>query len=258
MNLAGVLSLARREWTRFLRQPSRSLSAAASPLLLWLVLGSGLDPVFRPPGGEGVGFEEYFFPGVLLLLLVYGALFANATVIQDRREGFLQGVMVAPLRPFELVLGKVLGGSVQGWAQGMLVLAAAPLAGLPLTAGRAVAAALVLALTALTLTAAGFALAWVLDSLQGFHSLMNLVLVPLWLLSGAFFPQATAPTWLRLSMEVNPLALALAALRRALYPSGHPLVEGLAPAGPTLLFLAILSLALLTLGSRLVARRRWR
>lgn len=255
MNLAAVWTLARREWTRFLRQPSRSLSAAASPLLLWLFIGTGLDRAFQPPGGAaGVGFAEYFFPGAVLLLVLYGALFANATVIQDRHEGFLQGVLVAPVGAGGVMLGKVLGGAAQGWAQAMLVLLAAPVAGVPLTPSRFLAAAGVLALVAMALTAVGFVVAWRLDSLQGFHSLMNLVLAPLWMLSGAFFPFAGAPGWLQGVMTANPLTYAMAALRRVLYPAGHPLLEGLPALAPSLGIVLLLAAAALSLGRAQVAR----
>lgn len=254
-DLIRVLSLARREWSRFLRQPSRSLSAAASPLLLWIFIGSGLDEAFRPAGsGAEIGFLEYFYPGTILLLVLYGALFANATLIQDRHEGFLQGVLVSPAAGWPLVVGKVFGGAAQGWAQSALLLVVAPLVGIRLTPVSLVATLGVLALLALGLTAIGFAVAWQFDSLQGFHSIMNLVLAPLWMLSGAFFPLTSAPHWLETVMRVNPLTYALTALRRALYADDLVFLNELPAWGPSLAVVLLLMVAGFAVSRALVAR----
>lgn len=255
MSWLAVASLARREWIRFVRQPSRSLSAAASPLLLWLFIGSGLDEAFQPPGASTpVGFLEYFFPGTILLLVLYGALFANATLIQDRHEGFLQGVLVAPIGDGGLLLGKVLGGAVQGWVQALVLLLAAPLVGIPLTPLRYLSAAGVLALLALTLTAVGFSVAWKFDSLQGFHSIMNLVLAPLWMLSGAFFPLEGAPSWLEAVMRLNPLTYGLAALRRTLYPAATSFPDSLPALLPSVAVILALAAAAFGLAALFVRR----
>jgi ABC-type polysaccharide/polyol phosphate export permease len=83
----------------------------------------------------------------------------------------------------------------------------------------------VLFLISFTLTALGFYFAWRLDSVQGFHGVMNLVLMPMWLLSGALFPLTSAHTWIGWVMRINPLTYGLAALRAALYgapPAGLP------------------------------------
>jgi len=143
-------------------------------------------------------------------------------VIEDRNEGFLQGVLVAPVPRAVLVAGKVLGGATLAWLQGAAFLALAPLAGIPLTWGGAAAACGVMALLSLALTALGFAFAWQVDSTQGFHAIMNLVLVPLWLLSGALFPATGGPLWLQWVMRANPLTYGVAGLRAAIEPGGLP------------------------------------
>ena len=91
-------TLWRRELTRFFRQPSRIAGAVATPLIFWLLIGSGLSGSFRLPGGPAdVDYLEYFFPGTIVLVLLFAAIFSNISVIEDRREGFLQGVLVAPV-----------------------------------------------------------------------------------------------------------------------------------------------------------------
>jgi len=206
---------------RFVRQPSRIASALGSPLIFWLLVGSGLTSSFRlPEGPVEMTFLEYFFPGTLVLLVLFASIFANISVIEDRHSGFMQAVLVAPIGRGSLVLGKVLGASALSWLQGALFLVLAPLAGIALDAKAVVLSLTVIALLALGLTAFGFAMAWKVDSTQGFHGIMNLLLIPMWMLSGAFFPLGGAPGWLALMMKLNPLTYGVAALRRVLYPIG--------------------------------------
>lgn len=233
MSVLAAASLARRELVRFFRQPSRVVGAAGSPLLFWLLIGFGFSGSFRLPGGPpGLAYQEYFFPGIVLLVVLFSAIFTTISVIEDRREGFLQGVLVAPVSRTAVVAGKVAGGGAIAWLQGLVCLMLAPLAGIPLSAGAALAAAALLAWLSLTLTAVGFAFAWRVDSTQGFHAVMNLILVPAWLLSGALFPAAGASGWIAGVMRADPLAYGLAALRWALY--GEAAAVGAGTPGPGL------------------------
>jgi ABC-2 type transport system permease protein len=230
-----LVSLVRREIVRFYRQRSRVIGSLSAPLIFWVFLGSGLSAAFpTPPMPGGQGYLEYFFPGILLLTILFASIFANISVIEDRHQGFLQSVMVAPVSRFALVGGKVFGGAAIAMLQGALLLTLAPLAGFSLTAPSFLLTLAILALLSLTLTALGFFFAWKLDSVQGFHSIMNVVLFPMWLLSGSFFPVERAPVWLRPIMYANPLTYGLSALKRALYlanpayAAGHGLVSTIA------------------------------
>lgn len=235
----AVFTLWRRELVRFLRQPSRIGGALGSPLIFWLLLGFGFSGSFRLPGG-GPGmdagtagdttFLAYFYPGILVLVVLFAAIFSSISVIEDRREGFLQGVLAAPVSALDMAAGKVAGSATLAWVQGLLLLALAPLAGVSAHPGRLLAAAGVLALLAVTLTSLGFIFAWRVESVQGFHAVMNLLLIPLWLLSGAFFPLAGAPPWLAAVMRVNPLTWAVDLLRRALDPVATTAALSTAPA----------------------------
>ncbi len=248
----AVYTLWRRELTRFFRQPSRIAGAVATPLIFWLLIGSGLSGSFRLPGGpEHVDYLEYFFPGTIVLVLLFAAIFSNISVIEDRHEGFLQGVLVAPVGRASLVAGKILGGSTLAWLQGTVFLALAPAAGIRLTVPSVLAAVGVLALLAVALSALGFAFAWKLDSVQGFHAIMNVVLMPMWLLSGAFFPVSGAPGWLAALMRLNPLTYGIAALRHAFY--GAALGEGMP--GPALSLIVTFAVGLASFSLGLLATR---
>ncbi|HEX4966823.1 MAG TPA: ABC transporter permease [Thermoanaerobaculia bacterium] len=252
-----VYTLWLRELTRFFRQPSRIAGAVATPLLFWLLIGSGLSGSFRPPGGPAaLNYLGYFYPGTIVLVLLFAAIFSNISVIEDRHEGFLQGVLVAPVSRTALVMGKVLGGATLAWLQGIVFLALAPVSGIHLTVASTLTALGVLALLALTLTALGFFFAWRLDSVQGFHAIMNVVLMPMWLLSGAFFPLTGAPSWLSALMRINPLTYGVSALREVLYGPAGPGGTDL-PGVPASLAITA-GLGLLCLAASLAATRSGR
>jgi len=218
--LLAVWTLWQREIVRFYRQPSRVIGALAPPILFWLLIGSGLGPSFHPtlaPGaGDAGGYLAWFFPGVVILILLFTAIFSEISIIEDRQEGFLQGVLVAPVPRAAVVLGKVLGGTTLAMLQCVPFLALAPAAGLGLpTAGSLALIVAVLALLAFALTALAAGIAWRLDSSQGFHAVMNLFLIPMWLLAGTLFPLARSG-WLSTLMRIDPLTYGVAALRRGL------------------------------------------
>jgi ABC-2 type transport system permease protein len=215
----AVATLWRRELVRFFRDRGRVVGALGTPLVFWLLIGSGFDRVFRAPGDPDGGYLAYFFPGIVVLIVLFTAIFSTFSVIEDRQLGFLQGVLVAPVARTSIVLGKVLGGATLAVVQALAFIALAPTVGIPLTVGRVAAAAGILALVAVALTAFGFALAWRRASVQGFHSIMNLLLMPMWLLSGGVFPVETAPGWLRVCMLANPLTYGVSALRSVLEPA---------------------------------------
>lgn len=253
--MMAVFTLWKRELVRFFRQPSRIAGAAGSPLIFWVLIGSGLSGSFRLPGGPSdLTYLEYFFPGTMVLTLLFAAIFSTISVIEDRNQGFLQGVLVAPIPRASIAAGKVLGGATLAWLQSVIFLALAPLSGIRLTLSSALAAAGVLAVLGIALTAVGFAFAWKVDSVQGFHAVMNLLLVPMWLLSGAFFPPSGAPGWLAAVMRANPLTYGVAALRWALYGSAPEVGTGLP--GPGVAIAVTVLAAVVAFGFDLLVMRR--
>ena len=217
--LLPAASLWWREIVRFYRNRGRVVGVIASPVLFWLVIGSGFGTSFRSdvaPGGAH--YLDYFFPGALIMIVLFTSIFTMMSVIEDRREGFLLSVLVAPVGRSVIVLGKVMGGTTLAAAQGLVFLAFAPAVGIHLTLARFALIALVVSLVAFSLTALGFTIAWRLDSSQAFHAIVNLFMIPLWLISGALFPISGASGWIRALMRANPLTYGVEALRVLLYP----------------------------------------
>ena len=216
--LLPAASLWRREVIRFLRQRSRVLGALGSPVVFWLLIGTGLGSSFQEPGG-GASYAEYFFPGTLVLILLFTAIFSTISIIDDRREGFLQSVLVAPVSRVSIVAGKVGGGATLAVLQGGVFLLLAPLAGISLEGPIQIILVLsVMILISIALTSIGFCIAWRMDSTQGFHAIMNLILIPIWMLSGALFPVSGAHAAVQVVMRVNPLFYCVQALRGSLCP----------------------------------------
>ena len=209
-----------REIVRFYRQRARVAGVILSPLLFWIVIGSGFGTSFR--SGEAAGqqhYLDYFFPGALVMIILFTSIFTMMSVIEDRNEGFLLSVLVAPVPRSAIVLGKVLGGTTLAALQGLIFLVFAPLVGIHLTFGSFGLVVLTVFLISFALTALGFAIAWPMDSTQAFHAIINLFLIPLWLLSGALFPLSGASGWMRALMYINPLTYGVEALRTLMYPA---------------------------------------
>lgn len=231
---AAAWMLARREWTRFFRQKNRVVSAIVQPLLFWLLFGTGLRGSFDGAGGQG--FLEYFLPGTVALIVLFTAIFATISVIEDRREGFMQAVLVSPVGRMPVLAGKVLGGAAIAWVQALVFLVLAYAFGTVPLSWTVFPLLILLAILGLAMCSLGMIVAWPMDSTQGFHAIMMLGLMPMWLLSGAFFPIPTlggdatiGQVGLHWVMRLNPLSYGLAEMRRLLYPTVDFAARGWAP-----------------------------
>ncbi len=214
-------SLAKRECLRFFRQRNRVIGAVGQPILFWLLFAAGMNRMFRI---QNQSFGEYYFPGTVILVLLFTAIFATISVIEDRREGFLQSVLVAPAPRWSMVLGKILGGAGIAAVQALLMLLLATLLGIRFSVVGLSLTLVWLFCSAVGMTGLGFLLAWRMESTQGFHAIMNLLLMPLWLLSGAFFPVPDlhrGATWVECGMHwimrLNPVSYMVSGLRQLLY-----------------------------------------
>ena len=239
--MLAVYSLWRRDVVRFLRQPSRVVGALLTPVIFWFVIGSGLGTSFQSATGDG-GFLPYYFPGSLALIVLFTAIFSTISIIEDRQEGFLQGVLASPAPRAAIVFGKALGSTTLAVLNGLVFLLLLPFSGLTPGPGDIVAA--ILCVTMLALSGLGIMIAWPLRSTQGFHAIMNVALVPMWLLSGALFPATGASGWVQVLMRLNPLTPAVEILRAFL--TGVPAANLPAAAGTVALF-ALVTLSISTL-----------
>lgn len=252
--VVSSVSLWWRELVRFYRQRSRVLGVIASPLVFWLVIGSGFGTSFQPESSHRLSYLQYFYPGTLVMILLFTSVFCMMSVIEDRNEGFLQAVLVSPVPRAAVVLGKVLGGTTIAALQGVILLPLAWVIGFSLDGGCVAVLILELLLVAFGLTTLGFVFAWRMNSIQGFHAIMNVFLIPMWLLSGALFPPSGAASWVAWVMKVNPLTYSLVLLHHTLYANPSPF-DAHEPSFLTALVITLsFSAAMFVLGILLAAR----
>ncbi len=249
---ATVGVLWRRDLVRFFRQPSRLVGALAQPILFWGIIGSGMAGTFRMPGSSE-GYLRYFYPGVVLMVVLFAAIFTTLSVIEDRHAGFLQAVLAGPASRGAIVVGKVLGSASVALSQAALFLLLAPAAGFPLLSVDWPLLLAALALAAVGLAALGFAVAWLVDNVQGYHAIQMTMLVPLWIVSGAMFPASPDHPVLGAVMRANPVAYAVSATRRAL---GGPSAPGVLPGSASLDLLVLAAFAATTVALAVLSARR--
>jgi ABC-2 type transport system permease protein len=203
-----------REFKAFLRERGRIVGMIGQPLLYLLIVGQGIASgltLNRAPGG--VGYMKFLYPGILGMSVLFTSMFSAISIIWDREFGFLKEVLVAPVPRWAVAVGKILGGATIAVLQSLILIALAPLAGLypsPLTL---VELLLLCFLISFAVTSLGVAIAARMRSMQSFQMLMNFLIMPLYFLSGAMFPIASAPPWMKVLMTVDPLTYGVDALR---------------------------------------------
>jgi ABC-2 type transport system permease protein len=214
--LRAIRVVWRRELIRFSRDRLRILTSLVQPFLFLFVLGTGLSS-FVSGSIHGISFRTFIYPGVLCMAVMFTAMFSAASIVWDREFGFLREMMVAPVRRSSIVLGKCLGGATVAAFQGAVVIAIAGLVGVPY------APTLILELFALTLllafaiTAFGTMAAARISQLQSFMALMQMVIMPMFFISGALFSVAHLPPWLAVLNRLDPLTYAVDPMRRAIF-----------------------------------------
>lgn len=222
--LLPAWTLCRREVVRFARQRNRVIGALLQPALFWALFGAGFHRGIGDLGGGAAdgatapdgAYLRFMYPAAVVLVVLFTAIFSTFSIIEDRDAGFLQSVLAAPVSRQGIVLGKVAGGTAIALLQGLLFLLLAPVAGISLTFTTVLAAAAALVLIGASLTALGVALAWPMESTQGFHAVMMLFLMPMWMLAGSMFPFTAAAGWLGAVMRANPLSYGVALVHHAL------------------------------------------
>ncbi len=232
----------RRDLLKFRREKSRLWGGLARPVLWLLILGSSLKPAISNtnlPGNGSVDYTHYIFPGVIGLTLIFTSLQSAVSIIWDREFGFLKEVMVAPVPRPSILLGKALGGATQATLQGIVTLAFAPLIGLWLPPLDLVLLIGMMFIVSFALTALGVVIASAMTSFEGFGTISNFVVMPMFFLSGAIYPTASVPVWIKPLILVNPLSYGVDALRQIAIGTGA------FPLWWDLLFMLVFSLVML-------------
>jgi ABC-2 type transport system permease protein len=218
--LRAIKVVWKRELIRFSRDRLRILTALMQPFLFLFVLGTGLSRI-ASAGTHGVNLRTFVYPGVLCMAVMFTAMFSAASLVWDREFGFLREMMVAPVRRSSLVLGKCLGGATVAGFEGVIVLALAPLVGVPYAPVLIVEIFALQLLLAFAITAFGVMVAARVTQMQSFMALMQMAIMPMYFLSGALFPVAGLPRWLTVLNRIDPLTYAVDPMRRAVFAHLH-------------------------------------
>jgi ABC-2 type transport system permease protein len=214
--LRAIKVVWRRELIRFRNERVRIVTALAQPLLFLFVLGSGLQQL-SAASTHGVNLKTFIYPGVLCISVMFTAMFSAASIVWDREFGFLREMMVAPVRRSSIVIGKCCGGATVASLQGVILICLAGTVGVPYSLTLVVGIFLLQLLLAFSITAFGVMAAARIKQMQSFMGLMQLVVMPMFFISGALFPVTDLPGWLAFLNRIDPLTYAVSPMRSLVF-----------------------------------------
>ncbi len=215
-DLRGIYSIWLRDITRFRRDRSRIVTSLAQPALFLFVFGNGLArglALDEQGAGMGVSYLAFIYPGIIGMSLLFTSMFSAVSIVWDREFGFLKEVMVAPISRSSVAIGKAFGGSSVAIIQALIILLLAPLVGVKLSLPVILLVVPVMFLISFSITSMGIAMAARMQSMEGFQMIMNFLVMPLFVLSGAMFPIERLPPWLHFLTRIDPLTYGVDALR---------------------------------------------
>ena len=200
-----------REIKKFIRDRSRLVSSIAQPLIWLLLFGTGLGAAFGKVGD--LQYIQFMFPGILVMTILFSSMFSAISIIWDRQFGFLKEMLVAPISRTSIAIGKSIGGASRSTIQGLIILIFSPILGIKLTLTKFLMIAPLMFFIAFTISGLGIIIAARMESFEGFNLIINFIIMPMFLLSGAIFPISNLPSWLSVIVNINPLSYGVDIMR---------------------------------------------
>jgi ABC-2 type transport system permease protein len=223
-HLTKIYAIWLREFKVFLREKSRLVASTFTPILWLFVIGSGLGAT-SPTTVPGVDYQQFIFPGIVAMSIIFSSVFYGSYIIWDRKFDFLKSVMVAPVSRGSVFVGKTLGGMTTSLIQASILLAIGFAIGIGFTPLSLLQAVVIILLMSFGLTSLGLALGSYMYSLEGFQMIVSFVVFPLFFLSGALFPLDNLPSWLGVLTAADPATYGVDALRNAMLGVGSSSME---------------------------------
>ena len=214
--LRAIRIVWRRDLIRFVNDRVRIISSLIQPLLFLFVMGSGLQQL-SSASTHGVNLKTFIYPGILCIAVMFTAMFSAASIVWDREFGFLREMMVAPIRRSSIVIGKCLGGATVASTQGVIMILLAPLVGVPYSLTLVVGIFGLQLILAFSITAFGVMVAARIKQMQAFFGVMQMIVMPMFFISGALFPVQGLPRWLEILNRLDPLTYAVDPMRRLVF-----------------------------------------
>jgi ABC-2 type transport system permease protein len=216
-DMRAVSIVWRRELIRFKSDRLRAVTQLVQPILFLFVLGTGLSTLAGRGLPAGVDFRTFIYPGVLAMSVLFTAIFSAASIVWDREFGFLREMLVAPVSRSAIVVGKCLGGATVATFQGIVILALAGFAHVPYDLSLFLTVIVELLLLSFTLTAFGVMMAARIKQIQAFMAVTQMLVMPLFFLSGALYPLNGLPAWLTVLTRLDPLTYVVSPMRHAVF-----------------------------------------
>ena len=214
--LRAIRIVWRRDLIRFVNDRVRIISSLIQPLLFLFVMGSGLQQL-SSASTHGVNLKTFIYPGILCIAVMFTAMFSAASIVWDREFGFLREMMVAPIRRSSIVIGKCFGGATVASTQGLIMILLAPLVGVPYSLTLVVGIFSLQLILAFSITAFGVMVAARIKQMQAFFGVMQMIVMPMFFISGALFPVQGLPRWLEILNRLDPLTYAVDPMRRLVF-----------------------------------------
>ncbi len=215
--LGDVYTVWYRDILRYINNRARIISSLGQPFLWLVVFGSGMRGTFQLFGAGNFDFIQFLFPGTIGITILFTAIFSSISTVRDREVGFLKEILVAPVSRASIAIGKILGGATIALLQALLMLILAPIVGIKLSLPLVLGLIPAIFLVAFTISSFGMVLAAQLRSTEGFQVVMNLIMMPLFLLSGALFPLTDIPGWMEFLSRINPVSYSIDLLRQVVF-----------------------------------------
>ena len=215
--LKTIYTIWLRETKTFAREKFRIIGMIGQPLLYLCILGQGISSGVTLNRSGGINYLTFMYPGIIGMSILFTSIFSAVSIIWDREFGFLKEVLVAPVPRWAVAIGKTLGGASIAILQSTILILLAPIIGIHISLTIVVELWLMAFLVGVSLTGLGIAIAARMTSMQSFQMVMNFLVMPLYFLSGAMFPLASAPSWMKALMAVDPLTYSVDGMRNILF-----------------------------------------
>lgn len=220
LNVVYIIWL--RDMKKFVRNKSRLVGNLAMPFFFLAILGMGFNSMNMTGLPSGVSYLTFIAPGIVGMTLLFSSIFAGISILWDRQFGFLKEIMVAPVDRTYIVIGRIFAGMTSGIIQALCILFISILFGVRIANPMGLAASLVfIVLISMSFVGLGISLASVMEDMHGFQLIMNFLVMPIFLLSGALFPLDRLPGWLAVLSYIDPLTYGVDGLRGLLIGNSH-------------------------------------
>ncbi len=173
-----------------------------------------------------ISYLDFLVGGVVAMVAAFGAIFGGGvSLITDRQLGNLKMFLVTPISSMAVILGKTLYGTVASVIYAIVALAIATAMGAKIAMGIAGLAWIlaIIVLISVGLSGTALILATKIKKFEVYTIIANAIVLPLWFLSGAFFPPSSGPAWMQVISKIDPLTYAVNGIRYVMLDGYFPL-----------------------------------